>query len=170
MLQSSRRASTTSRCAMMSMGRSFDPDFPRYRATMLPLRSFGPITVTSAAGKPASRSRFAIACAAIVVLPTESVVLISISCLKMSCARVRADSSFGAAGHADCRAAAHKRIAAELAPIAYFKCLSRDEKGEECGECPAESMDEGHEVSDEPARRMYGSALTAGADRLLRQA
>jgi hypothetical protein len=36
--------------------------------------------------KPASRRPLAIASAAIVVLPTESVVLISISCLKMSVA------------------------------------------------------------------------------------
>src|ERR1700722_14467152 len=55
------------------------------RATRLPLRSLGPRTSTSSLGKPASSKRCAIALAAIVVLPTESVVLISISCLKMSC-------------------------------------------------------------------------------------
>src|ERR1700723_2669794 len=54
------------------------------RATILPLRSLGPRTCTSLAGKPASRRRLAIASAATVVLPTESVVLISTSCLKMS--------------------------------------------------------------------------------------
>src|SRR5271154_2347619 len=54
------------------------------RATIFPLRSFGPSTWTSLAGKPASSKRLAIAFAAIVVLPTESVVLISTSCLKMS--------------------------------------------------------------------------------------
>src|SRR5580692_12079532 len=55
------------------------------RATMLPLRSFGPRTWTSLAGKPASSRRLAIASAATVVLPTESVVLISTSCFKISC-------------------------------------------------------------------------------------
>src|SRR5436853_7515207 len=46
----------------------------------------------SAAGKPAALSRAATACAAVVTLPTESVVLISISSLKISLAR----ASFGA--------------------------------------------------------------------------
>src|ERR1700687_5604293 len=41
----------------------------------------------SGSSNPASRRRFAIASAALVTLPAESVVLISISCLKISCAR-----------------------------------------------------------------------------------
>ena len=45
------------------------------------------MTGTSAAGKPASRSRFAIALDATVVLPLEPVVLMLISCSKMSRAR-----------------------------------------------------------------------------------
>ena len=57
---------------------------PRRRATKFLLRSFGPKTCTSLAANPASRKRFAMASAATVVLPTESVVLISMSCLKMS--------------------------------------------------------------------------------------
>jgi len=67
------------------------------RTTWFFLRSFGPSTATSAAGKPASRQRFATASAAVVTLPTESVVLISISCLKMSRARALASRSPGAA-------------------------------------------------------------------------
>src|ERR1035441_5795873 len=43
----------------------------------------------SLSGNPASRKRFAIASEAAVTLPTESVVLISISCLKMSTASRR---------------------------------------------------------------------------------
>src|SRR5450755_2174196 len=39
----------------------------------------------SDSGKPASRKRCAMASAAAVTLPTESVELISINCLKMSC-------------------------------------------------------------------------------------
>src|SRR5882762_9888251 len=50
------------------------------------LRSFGPASLISASAKPASRKRLAIASAAVVTFPTESVVLISMSCLKMSCA------------------------------------------------------------------------------------
>ena len=50
----------------------------------------------SLAGKPASRKRCAIASAAAVTLPTESVVLISISCLRMSCASLRVAASGGA--------------------------------------------------------------------------
>src|SRR5580658_2377767 len=44
---------------------------------------------------PASRNRFFIASEAVVTLPTESVVLISISCLKMSSASFRVASSAG---------------------------------------------------------------------------
>jgi hypothetical protein len=48
----------------------------------------------SAPGNPASLRRLAIACAAVVVLPTDSVVLISISSLKISrLIRVVASSS-----------------------------------------------------------------------------
>ena len=57
---------------------------PCRRATRLPLRELGPNTRTLLEGKPALRRRSAMASAAIVVLPTESVVLISINCLKMS--------------------------------------------------------------------------------------
>src|SRR5580700_6999261 len=46
-------------------------------------------------GNPASRKRCAIASAAAVTLPTESVVLISINCLKMSSANRRVASSAG---------------------------------------------------------------------------
>src|SRR5579872_4155315 len=67
------------------------------RATMFPLRSFGPSTFTSAAGNPASSSRLAIAFAAVVVLPTESVVLMSISSSRMSRERRRVASSSPAA-------------------------------------------------------------------------
>src|SRR5207244_336232 len=49
-------------------------------------------TCTSAAGKPAVRSRRAMACAARGVLPSESVVLISISSRKMSWASRRSAS------------------------------------------------------------------------------
>src|SRR3954466_3742040 len=62
------------------------------RATRLPLRG-GPRTTTSFSGKPAARNRCAIASAATVVLPDESVVLISINCLKMSCASVRGSAN-----------------------------------------------------------------------------
>ncbi len=47
----------------------------------------------SASANPASRNRCAIASAAAVTLPTESVELISISCLKMSCESFRVASS-----------------------------------------------------------------------------
>src|SRR5271170_4050440 len=76
------------------------------RATMFPLRSFGPSTCTSLAGKPASSKRLAMAWAAIVVLPTESVVLISTSCLKMSRASCLV-VSFSCA----CSVAAKKKLA-----------------------------------------------------------
>src|ERR1035441_7744233 len=49
----------------------------------------------SLSGNPASRKRLAMASAAAVTLPTESVVLISISCLKMSSASFRVASSAG---------------------------------------------------------------------------
>src|SRR5271168_5180162 len=110
---------------MIRIGLNFDPVLPRYRATMLPLRSLGPSTTTSAFANPASHSLCAMACAATVVLPTESVVLISMSCLKMSCAFLRVTASPSAdAGPAAC---AHRptRIAAMLpAPIRYFKTYS----------------------------------------------
>src|SRR5579883_3351479 len=68
---------------------------------MLPLRSFGPSTTTSAAGKPAWIRRSAMARAATVVLPIESVVLISMSCLRISCASARSASlSLGVAPRA----------------------------------------------------------------------
>src|SRR5438045_652924 len=47
----------------------------------------------SVSGNPASRNRCAIAPAAVLTLPTESVVLISISCLKMSWASCFVESS-----------------------------------------------------------------------------
>src|SRR5271154_3621988 len=49
----------------------------------------------SLSGNPASRKRCAMASAAAVTLPTESVVLISISCLKISSASRRVASSAG---------------------------------------------------------------------------
>src|SRR5712691_128777 len=81
-VQSSRCASTTSRWPMNRMGLRFP--IPRKRATRFFFRSFGPATRTSPSANPASRRRLAIASAAAVTLPTESVVLISMSCLKMS--------------------------------------------------------------------------------------
>jgi hypothetical protein len=51
------------------------------------LFSRGPAICKSFLSKPASRKRFAIASAALVTLPTESVVLISINSLKISRAR-----------------------------------------------------------------------------------
>src|SRR5258708_32040345 len=57
---------------------------PRKRATRFFLRSLGPATITSFSKKPASRKRLAIASAAVVTLPTESVVLISINCFRIS--------------------------------------------------------------------------------------
>ena len=60
--QSSRRASTTSRWPIRRMG--FFAPVPRSRATILPLRSFGPSTCTSLAANPALRRRLAIAFAA----------------------------------------------------------------------------------------------------------
>src|SRR6266403_913002 len=81
-VQSSRRASTTSRCPMNRMGLRFP--VPCKRTTRFFLRSFGPATWMSPSAKPPSRRRVAIASAAVVTLPTESVVLISMSCLKIS--------------------------------------------------------------------------------------
>ena len=57
---------------------------PWKRMTRFFLRSLGPATMTSFSGKPASRRRLAMASAAVVTLPRESVVLISINCLKIS--------------------------------------------------------------------------------------
>ena len=57
---------------------------PRSRTTRFFLRSLKPSTAMSAAGKPASRKRCAVASAAVVTLPTESVVLISTSCFRIS--------------------------------------------------------------------------------------
>ncbi len=57
---------------------------PRKRTTRFFLRSFGPSTCRSFSVKPPVRNRWAMASAAVVTLPTESVVLISMSCLKMS--------------------------------------------------------------------------------------
>src|SRR6266478_1813739 len=81
-VQSSRRASTTSRCPMNRIGLRFP--VPWKRTTRFFLRSFGPATWMSLSAKPPSRRRAAIASAAAVTLPTESVVLISMSCLKIS--------------------------------------------------------------------------------------
>src|SRR6266576_524955 len=81
-VQSERSASTTSRCPMKRMGLRFP--VPRKRATRFFLRSLGPAILTSPSAKPPSRRRLAIASAAVVTLPTESVVLISMSCLKMA--------------------------------------------------------------------------------------
>src|SRR5579863_5008913 len=91
MVQSARRASTTSRWQISSIG--LRAPVPCSRATMFFFRTVGPITSTSLAGKPASRSRFAIASAAVVTLPGDSVVSISMSCLKMSCANCFVASS-----------------------------------------------------------------------------
>src|SRR5579863_3551146 len=67
---------------------------PWMRATMLNLRGFGPRSWTSAGGNPASRRRWAMAFAAVVTLPAGvSVVLISMSCLKMERARSLVASS-----------------------------------------------------------------------------
>src|SRR5271156_4071272 len=52
----------------------------------------------SLSGNPASRKRLAMASAAVLTLPTESVVLISINCLKMSNANRRVDASGDGAG------------------------------------------------------------------------
>src|SRR6202021_1390828 len=124
-LQSSRFASTTSQCPMITTGFNFQPAFPRYRAPMLPLRSLGPSTTTSALGNPASNNRFAMASAATVVLPTESVVLISMSCLKMSCAFLRVTASPSeAAGPAACAHRPTRAAARPPAPIRYFKTYS----------------------------------------------
>src|SRR5947199_3325081 len=57
---------------------------PCRRTTRFFLRSFGPRKRRSLSGNPASRKRCAIASDAAVTLPTESVVLISINCLKTS--------------------------------------------------------------------------------------
>jgi len=56
------------------------------------LRSFGPSSWMSSAAKPAARNRCAIASAAAVTLPTDSVVLISTSSLKISRASALDDS------------------------------------------------------------------------------
>src|SRR6202034_89036 len=124
-LQSSRFASTTSKCPMIRTGFNFEPALPRYRATMLPLRSLGPSTTTSALGNPASNNRFAMASAATVVLPTESLVLISMSCLKMSCAFLRVTASPSeAAGPTACAHRPTRTAARPPAPIRYFKTYS----------------------------------------------
>ena len=57
---------------------------PWRRATRFFFLSVGPAMWRSCSGKPASRRRAAMASAAVVTLPTESVVLISMSCLKIS--------------------------------------------------------------------------------------
>src|ERR1700682_5221697 len=67
---------------MSSTGLCFP--LPWRRTTKFFLRSFGPRMCRSLAGNPASRKRCAMASEAVDTLPTESVVLISISCLKMS--------------------------------------------------------------------------------------
>src|SRR5712672_1338279 len=87
---------------------------------MFPLRSLGPMTTTSVLGNPASSNRFAMACAATVVLPIESVVLISINCLKMSCAIWRVASWRSAAGHAGCRHTEPIMTAIEVKHARYF--------------------------------------------------
>src|SRR5258708_32919339 len=89
---------------------------------MFPLRSLGPMTTTSVLGNPASSNRFAMACAATVVLPTESVVLISINCLKMSCAisRLLATSLWDAADHAACAHRPQTRTLIDFRPVRYF--------------------------------------------------
>src|SRR5437660_580852 len=58
--------------------------YPQITATRFFFRSFVPSSLMSASTKPPSRKRLAIASAAVVTLPTESVVLISMSCLKIS--------------------------------------------------------------------------------------
>ena len=78
-VQSSRFASTTSRCASSRTG--LPPPVPRRRTTRFPFFGVGPSTWMSAAGTPASCSRFAMASAAGVVAPCSSVVSISMSCL-----------------------------------------------------------------------------------------
>src|SRR5258706_9877618 len=89
---------------------------------MLPLRPLGPMTTTSAWGKPASSKRFAMACAATVVLPMESVVLISISSLKMSRAVSRvAASPWDAAHHAACAHRPQTRTMTDSTQPRYFK-------------------------------------------------
>src|SRR5580704_5500041 len=110
---------------MIRIGFNFALGVPRYRATMLPLRSLGPSTTTSALGNPASSRRFAMASAATVVLPTESVVLISMSCLKMSCAFLRVTASpsevVGPAAYAH---RPNRTATMPQAPIRYFKNYS----------------------------------------------
>src|ERR1700675_3693272 len=89
---------------------------------MLPLRSLGPSTTTSALGNPASSSRCAMACAATLVLPTESVVLISMSCLKMSCAFCCDPASLsGCAGHEICGASAQSSAAGKPTAACFLK-------------------------------------------------
>src|SRR5208282_2122856 len=92
-VQSSRRASTTSRWPISRTGLCL-PD-PCSRTTTFFFRSSGPITWMSLSGNPASRNRCAMTSAAAVTLPTESVELISISCLKISSASRRVAASAG---------------------------------------------------------------------------
>jgi hypothetical protein len=67
--------------------------------------------------------RFAIACAAGVVLPIESVVLISINCWKMSCAVSRVTASLWGAAAAHAVGADEIQTAAmiEVSRARYFK-------------------------------------------------
>src|SRR5262249_4715338 len=80
--QSSRRASTTSRCASSRIG--LPAPLPRRRATRFFFRSFAPITFTSAVRNPAEIRRRATLSAAGVDPTPDSVDLISTSSWKIS--------------------------------------------------------------------------------------
>src|SRR5215210_6575611 len=66
---------------------------PRYRATRLKMPGVVSITFRSERGRPAASSRAAIALAATSVCRAESLVLISMSCLRISRSRIRGSAA-----------------------------------------------------------------------------
>src|SRR5882672_7225303 len=80
------------------------------------------MTCTSAGGKPASMRRFARALDATVVLPLEPVVLMLISCSKMSCARW----SFGDSGRGAWARNGTLRLIITASRQTRFISISRD--------------------------------------------
>src|SRR5580700_5732201 len=125
-LQSSRFASTTSRCPIMSTG--LCSPLPFMRTTRFCLRSFGPNSCISEAANPPARRRLAMASAAAVTLPTESVVLISMSSLNTSRARaLTAESVWGGAAAAAAETSTASESASERLRMGLSFCERADE-------------------------------------------
>ncbi len=87
--QSSRRAGTTSRCAISMIGLPLA--LPRRRATTSPMLSDGPVTYASASPNPAARRRLTTAFAAVTVSREPDTDLIPISSVMMD--RASAESA-----------------------------------------------------------------------------